>query len=63
MTTYASPDMVPERCDCLTAEKEYAVHTSGIYWFTFIDDQGELRFSNWQNSRLLDGGNWRRIEK
>jgi len=66
MTVYAVAESVPEDCNYLTAGKKYEVFNDDGGLFNFIDDNGDKndpRFSNWEGSSHLDGGNWTRIEE
>lgn len=59
---YAVAEKVPEDCKHLTAGKLYqAVPWDGARFRT-INDKGKSLICPWENSSLLDGGNWTRIE-
>ena len=59
---YAVADKVPDDCGYITAGKRYEAFPM-CDGFEFYNDRGHRRFSLWDGSGHLDGGNWRRIEE
>ena len=60
---YAVAQSVPEGVSgFITAGKQYEVIGGTSRWFGFIDDEGCRITTDWSQSRILNGGNWTRIE-
>ena len=66
MKVFAVANEIPERCDYLTANKEYEVRGEDRAQpadFFFTDDKGEERHCFWNSSWHLGGDNWQRVER
>jgi len=60
---YAVAQSVPEGVSgFITAGKQYEVIGGTSRWFGFIDDEGCRITTDWSQSRMLNGGNWTRID-